>query len=128
MAYDTFETIQRFWQRFAREELDDLPPDERRRVAAELEARFGSLERSAAGDDRQSFTDLIGFGPKGAVGFGDIAWPNLAADFDDAIIPSQLHAAAELYFIYQHERMGAFRVAEILKRLFHDGRMRIQRG
>jgi len=29
MAYDTFETIQRFWQRFAREELDGLPLNER---------------------------------------------------------------------------------------------------
>ena len=128
MAYDTFETIQRFWQRFARDELDGLPPDERRRVAAELESRFGALSGSAAGDDQQAFTDLIGFGPKGPVPFGEIAWPSLAADFDDAIVPSQLHAAAELYFIYQHDRMGVFRVAEILKRLFRDGRMRIQRG
>lgn len=128
MAYDTFETIQRFWQRFAREELDALPPDERRRIAAELEARFSSLSGGAAGDDQEAFTDLIGFGPKGPVPFGEIAWPNLVADFDNAVIPSQLHAAAELYFIYQHERMGVFRVADVLKRLFRDGRMRIQRG
>ena len=60
--------------------------------------------------------------------FGDIAYPNLVADFDEAVVPSQLHAAAELYFIYQHERMGVFRVAEVLRRLFRDGRMRIQRG
>ncbi len=128
MAYETFETIQRFWQRFAREELDGLPPDERRRIAAELEQRFGTLSGGAAGDDKQAFTDLIGFGPKGPVSFGDISWPNLVADFDDAVVPSQLHAAAELYFIYQHDRMGVFRVAEVLKRLFRDGRMRIQRG
>ena len=43
MAYDTFETIQRFWQRFAREELEGLSPAERQRVAAELETRFGRL-------------------------------------------------------------------------------------
>ena len=49
MAYDTFETIQRFWQRFAREELDGLPPDERRRAAAEFEARFSKLAQGAAG-------------------------------------------------------------------------------
>jgi hypothetical protein len=128
MAYDTFETIQRFWQRFAREELDDLPPDERRKVAAELEERFGALMTGAAGDDQTAFSDLVGLGEKGAVPFGAIAWPKLVADFDDAIVPSQLHAAAELYFIYQHERMGVFRVADILRRLYRDGRMRIQRG
>ena len=128
MAYDTYETIQRFWQRFAREELDGLPPDERRRVAAELEQRFASLLGAAAGDDQSAFADLVGFGKDGAASFGDIAWPNLVANFDDAVVPSQLHAAAELYFIYQHERMGVFRVTDVLRRLYRDGRMRIQRG
>ena len=128
MAYDTFETIQRFWQRFSREELDGLSADERRRVAAELENRFGTLMEGAAGDDNAAFADLVGLGPKGAVPFGEIAWPRLVADFDDAVIPSQLHAAAELYFIYQNERAGVFRVAEVLRRLYRDGRMRIQRG
>jgi hypothetical protein len=65
MAYDTFETIQRFWQRFAREELEGLSPAERQRVAAELESRFGRLTDSAAGDDSSAFVDLVGLGPKG---------------------------------------------------------------
>jgi hypothetical protein len=128
MAYDTFETIQRFWQRFAREELEGLSPAERQRVAAELESRFGRLTDSAAGDDSSAFVDLVGLGPKGPVPFGNIAWPRLVADFDAAIIPSQLHAAGELYYICQHERMGVFRVADVLRRLFREGRVRIQRG
>jgi hypothetical protein len=49
-------------------------------------------------------------------------------DFDDAVVPSQLHAAAELYYIYQHERMKVFQVILVLQRLFREGRMRIQRG
>ena len=43
-------------------------------------------------------------------------------------MPSQLHAAAELYFIYQHERMKVFQVVDVLLRLFRLGKMRIQRG
>jgi hypothetical protein len=128
MAYDTLETIQRFWQRFAREELDGLSPEDRRRVGAELEARFGALMQSAAGDDRTAFADLVGLGGNGPVSFGEIAWPRLVADFDAAIVPSQLHAAAELYFICMNERAGVFRVAEALRRLYRDGRMRVQRG
>src|SRR5262249_763716 len=128
MAYDTFETIQRFWQRFAREELEGLPPDERRRAAAEFEARFDKLQQGAAGDDSAAFAGLVGLGGNGTPHFGDIAWPNLVADFDAAVVPSQLHAAAELYFIYQNERAGVFRVAEVLRRLYRDGRMRIQLG
>ena len=41
---------------------------------------------------------------------------------------TQLHAAAELYFIYQHERMKVFQVVGVLLRLFHNGQMRVQRG
>jgi len=128
MAYETTETIQRLWQRFLRDELDELPPDQRRSVAQELEARFSKLLQGASGDGGEAFIDLIGFGKEGVRPFGDVPYPHLVADFDEAVVPSQLHAAAELYYIYQHERMGVFRVAEILKRLFREGRMRIQRG
>ena len=44
------------------------------------------------------------------------------------MVQSQIHAAAELYYIYQHERMKVFQVVGVLLRMFHDGRMRIQRG
>jgi hypothetical protein len=128
MAYDTLDTIQRFWQRFAREELEGLPPEERQRVAAEMEARFSQLSQGAAGDGKDAFVDLVGLAPGGPPAFGDIAWPQLIADFDDAVVPSQIHAAAELYFIFMHERMGVFKVADILRRLFREGSMRIQRG
>ena len=128
MAYETHETIQRFWQRFLREELDGVPPEQRRRVAMELEGRFGELLKGASGDGDDAYIDLVGLGKEGVQPFGDIAYPNLIADFDEAVVPSQIHAAAELYFIFMYERMGVFRVAEVLSRLFRDGRMRIQRG
>ena len=111
MAYETFETIQRLWQRFLRDELDDLPPDQRRGVAQELEARFsklsGRLRRRRGGLHRPDRFRQGRVRP-----FGDIPYPHLVADFDEAVVPSQLHAAAELYYIYQHEQMGVFRVAE----------------
>jgi hypothetical protein len=44
------------------------------------------------------------------------------------VTPSQIHAAAELYFIYQNERMKVFQVVDVLRRLFALGRMKIQRG
>ncbi|MFK9985538.1 hypothetical protein ACJEM7_25145, partial [Escherichia coli] len=72
--------------------------------------------------------DLLGLGPQGAVGFDKIGYPAITPDFDDSIVPSQLHAAAELYYIYQHERMKIFEVVDTLLRLFRLGKMRIQRG
>jgi hypothetical protein len=128
MAYESFETIQRLWQRLLREELDGLPADQRRAVAREFESRFDDLLKGASGDGGDAFIDLVGLGKEGVRPFGDIPYPSLVADFDEAVVPSQLHAAAELYYIYQHERMGVFRVADVLRRLYRDGRMRIQRG
>lgn len=128
MAYEDFETIQRLYRRLLREELEGLPPEQRRGVARELESRLGELLKGAAGDGTEAFVDLVGLGKEGVRPFGDVPYPNLISDFDEAIVPSQVHAAAQLYYIYQHERMGVFRVAEVLRRLFRDGRMRIQRG
>ncbi|WP_027136247.1 hypothetical protein [Geminicoccus roseus] len=128
MTYQTHQTIQRLWQQFAQDTLEGMPSDQRARLQSAFEARFGELLKGAAGDDKDAFVDLLGFGQDGLKPFGEVAYPYLAADFDEAVIPSQLHAAAELYFIFQHERMGVFRVAAVLRQLFREGRMRIQRG
>ena len=127
MDYATYSTLQRSWQKLASEEVQALPPEQRAAVQQELERRFDELLH--ANGEGGSFLDLIGLGKDGAQpSFDQVPYPSLVADFDEAVIPSQLHAASDLYFIYQHERMGVFKVAEVLKRLFRDGRMRIQRG
>src|SRR5688572_18032808 len=127
MDYATYSTLQRSWQKLVSEEVQGLPADQRAAVQQELERRFEEL--LAQNGETASFLDLIGLGKEGAQpSFDEVPYPSLVADFDEAVVPSQLHAASDLYFIYQHERMGVFRVAEVLKRLFRDGRMRIQRG
>jgi hypothetical protein len=128
MAYETHETITRLWQRFLREQLADMSPEERRKFEQQFEQRFAQLQQGSAGDGKDGFLDLIGFGDKGIPPFGDLSYPHLTPDFDESVIPSQLHAAAELYYIYQHERMKVFKVADVLRQLFQLGRMRIQRG
>ena len=129
MDYETHETIQRLWQRFVRGELKDMPPEARRRVEQEFEQRFGDLlSASASADADDSFIDLVGLGKEGVLPFDDIAYPFIPADFDEAVIPSQLHAAADLYFIMLHEKMKVFKVVDILRRLYREGRIRIQRG
>lgn len=129
MSFNTTETIQRLWESFLREQLAALPPEERQQYEQQFEDRFGDLLKQAAnGDGRDAFLDLIGFGGKGPVDFGEMSYPYIQPDFDDSVVPSQLHAAAELYYIYQHERMKIFQVVDVLLRLFHLGKMRIQRG
>lgn len=130
MSFQTHETIQRLWETFLREQLDKLPPGERQSYEVQFEQRLGDLLRSgnASGRGEQGFLDLIGLGPKGPVDFADISYPYIEPDFDDAVIPSQLHAAAELYYIFQHEQMKVFQVVEVLQRLFRLGKIRVQRG
>lgn len=129
MSYKTTETIQRLWETFLRDQLASLPPDQRQPFEQQFEQRFGELLQGAAnGTGRDGFLDLIGFGEKGPVDFDDVSYPYVQPDFDDSVVPSQLHAAAELYYIYQHERIKVFQVVNVLLRLFRLGKMRIQRG
>ncbi len=128
MSFNTTETIQRLWETFLREQLAALPPDQRQQYEQQFEDRFGELLKNAANGGADGFLDLIGFGSKGPVEFETLPYPYIQPDFDDSVVPSQLHAAAELYYIYQHERMKIFQVVEVLLRLFRLGKMRIQRG
>lgn len=131
MTFQTTETIQRLWETFLQEQLNAMPPAQRQQFEQGFEDRFGELLGKAADGSASSgdaFIDLIGLGAKGAVEFDQISYPYIQPDFDDAVVPSQLHAAAELYYIYQHERMKVFQVVEVLLRQFHAGTMKIQRG
>jgi hypothetical protein len=128
MSFNTTETIQRLWETFLRDQLGGLQPEERRQYEQQFEDRFNELLQKAANGGPDGFLDLIGFGGNGPVDFGNLAYPHIQPDFDDSVVPSQLHAAAELYYIYSHERMKVFQVVQVLLRLFREGRMRIQRG
>lgn len=128
MSYENNEAIKRLWQKFLRDELTKLSPEERSEFERSFESRFEELLKNSAGDDEDGFLDLVGFGKKGVAPFEELSFPYISPDFDESVIPSQLHAAAELYFIYQHERMKIFQVVDVLRRLFRLGRIRIQRG
>jgi hypothetical protein len=128
MSYNTTETIQRLMQTFLREQMAALPPDQRQQFEQQFEDRFNELLKNAANGGAEGFLDLVGFSGKGPVEFENLPYPHITPDFDESVVPSQLHAAAELYYVYQHERMKIFQVVEVLLRLFQLGRMRIQRG
>ncbi len=124
--FETTETLKRLFQRFYREELGSLSPDERQAFERQFEQRFQSLLDETGGDF--GFADLIGFGKDGVRPFSELPYPRIRPDFDAAVIPTQVHAAAQLYFIYQHERMKVFEVIDVLRKLFQLGRLRIQQG
>ncbi|MGC4093193.1 MAG: hypothetical protein QM756_35960 [Polyangiaceae bacterium] len=129
MSFQTTETIQRLWETFLREQLGSMPPAQRQVFEQQFESRFEDLlKRSSDKPDGEGFLDLIGFGTSGPVEFEKLNYPHQTPDFDESVVPSQLHAAAELYYVYQMERMKIFQVVDVLLRLFRLGKMRIQRG
>lgn len=129
MSLKTKEELQRLFSQFVRDALVDVPPEDRARMQEAFQNRGEELLRAGSdGGGPSAFLDLIGLGTKGAGAFEDISSPRLQPDFDDSVVQSQIHAAAELYYIYQHERMKVFQVVGVLLRMFHDGRMRVQRG
>ena len=124
----THDALERLLQRFLRDEMPNLTPAERAALESQFEDRFQDLVERSSGGSGYSFPNLIGFGPEGVKPFDELPYPRLKADFDESVTPSQIHAAAELYFIYQNERMKVFQVVDVLRRLFALGRMKIQRG
>ena len=98
--------------------LPDLTPAERTALESQFEDRFRNLVEGSSSATGYSFPDLVGFGARASSRSTTSAIRGCEADFDESVIPSQLHAAAELYYIYQHERMKVFQVVDVLRRLF----------
>jgi hypothetical protein len=128
MAYESNDVIKRLFQRFFRDELPGLSPSERAAFESQFEDRLGDLMQRSASTSAPSFADLTGFAEGPVKPFDALAYPLLRNDFDGSVIPSQLHASAELYFIYMMERMKLFQVINVLRRMFQLGQLRIQRG
>lgn len=120
------ETLERLFDHFVEDALKEVKPEERETYRAELEARAAELFKSAA-DGPASFSDLVGLGAK-EIDFGGLAAPGIDVDFDESIMPTQIRAVSELYVIYQYEKMRVFDVAQVLLRLFRDGKMKVHLG
>src|SRR5262245_17832762 len=118
MSLKTKEEFQRLFSQFVRDALAGLPPADRARYQEEFQRRADELiDTGSDGGGPTTFLDLVGLGAKGAVSFDDVSSPRLRPDFDDSVVQSQIHAAAELYYIYQHERMKVFQVVGVLLRM-----------
>lgn len=81
---------------------------------------------STSGDD--GFTDLIGFGAGAPGKVGDATVAPAVVTYDDKLDAERVGVAADLYYLYLHEAVGAFRVVWKLQELFRAGSLRISSG
>ncbi len=76
----------------------------------------------------KGLSQLAGVGPEAADEFGKTRIPQGVEPYDEQITSERLVAVGDLYYIYQHEKIGVFRVIRKLKELFHAGAVRLSSG
>jgi hypothetical protein len=76
----------------------------------------------------QGLAQLAGVGSEAAAQFGDTRIPQGVEPYDDQVQSERIIAIGDLYYIYQHEKIGVFRVMRKLKELFQAGAVRLSGG
>lgn len=76
----------------------------------------------------KGLSQLAGLGPDAADELGKTRIPQGVDQYDERIASERLVAVGDLYYIYQHEKIGVFRVIRKLKELFHAGAVRLSSG
>ena len=85
-------------------------------------------DAAAAVPPDQGLAELVGIGPEAAQEFGQARIPQGVVPYDETVSSERLVAVGDLYYIYQHEKIGVFRVVRKLKQLFEAGAVRLSGG
>lgn len=92
-----------------------------------LQAVMAEESGIAAPKDR-GLAELIGLGPEAATEFGSTRIPQGVEPYDETVTSERIIAVGDLYYIYQHEKIGVFRVMRKLQELFRGGAVRLSSG
>src|SRR2546421_11491858 len=71
---------------------------------------------------------LAGVGPQAATEFGTTRIPQGVEPYDETITSERIMAVGDLYYLFQHEKIGVFRVVQKLQELFRAGTVRLSGG
>jgi hypothetical protein len=76
----------------------------------------------------KGLAELAGVGPQAAKDFGQARIPQGVEAYDETITSERIIAVGDVYYIYQHEKIGVFRVVQKLQELFRAGSVRLSGG
>jgi hypothetical protein len=76
----------------------------------------------------KGLAQLAGIGPDAASDFGTTRIPPGVEAYDETITSERIIAVGDVYYIYQHEKIGVFRVVQKLQELFRAGTVRLSGG
>jgi hypothetical protein len=71
---------------------------------------------------------LAGVGPDAAKDFGVARMPQGVEPYDETITSERIMAVGDMYYLWQHEKIGVFRVVQKLQELFKAGTVRLSAG
>ena len=94
----------------------------------EMLASVVDADAQAAPPPDKGLAQLVGVGPEAATEFGTTRIPPGVEPYDETVTSERIIAVGDLYYIYQHERIGVFRVVQKLQELFRAGTIRLSAG
>src|SRR5437660_4215930 len=71
---------------------------------------------------------LAGVGPEAAKDFSVTRIPQGVEPYDETITSERIMAVGDMYYLWQHEKIGVFRVVQKLQELFKAGTVRLSGG
>ena len=100
-------------------------------LSKQIDDMLAAVEESEAGaapPPDSGLAELIGLGPTAATDLGQTRLPTRVDRYDETVTSERILAMADLYYIYQHERIGVFRAMRKLRELFRAGTVRLSTG
>jgi hypothetical protein len=76
----------------------------------------------------KGLAQLVGVGPEAALDLSETRLPHGVEPYDEAVASERIIAVADLYYIYQHEKVGVFRAIQKLQQLFRAGSIQLSAG
>jgi hypothetical protein len=76
----------------------------------------------------KGLAQLVGIGPEAANDFATTRLPDGVEPYDETVNSERINAIGDLYYIYQHEKIGVFRVMDKLQQVFRAGALRLSSG
>ena len=117
--------------------VEDLTPEliQNPRLADAITERLESIRARTETDNLNAqapadggLAGLIGLGADAATKIDEARLPQGVEDYDEKVTSGRILAIADLYYLYQHEKIGVFRAVQKLQELFLAGTVRLSSG
>ncbi len=91
-------------------------------------AELTADQQNAPSPPDNGLAQLVGIGPDAAEELGATHMPALIKPYEETVTSERIIAVGDLYYLYQHEKIGAFAALLKLQQLFKAGAVRLATG